>query len=135
MDLKGSHAFASAAPQAVWDALHNSAVLKSAAPGAVQNIEWQGNSAIAFTGGVGPISGSGTAQVVSQTPPSSLQVAVNRAGNSATLTVSLAPNGSGTNLSYDANVSGPLSMALLPMKGLIEGQINQFFDRLASQLG
>lgn len=135
MDLKGSHVFASASPQAVWDALHNSAVLKSAVPGAVQNIEWQGDSAIAFTGGIGPISGSATAQVVSQTPPNTFQLALSKAGNNATLAVTLTPDGAGTNLTYVANVSGPLSMGLLPLKGMIEGQINEFFNRFGSQIG
>ncbi|HEU5437862.1 MAG TPA: SRPBCC domain-containing protein [Ktedonobacterales bacterium] len=131
MELKGSHVFPSASPQAVWDALHNSAVLKSAVPGAVQDIQWQGDSAIAFTGGIGPVSGSATAQVVSQTAPSSMQVALSKAGNNATLAVMLTPDGAGTNLTYAANVSGPLSMALLPLKGMMEGQINEFFNRLS----
>lgn len=131
MELKGSHVFPSASPQAVWDALHNSAVLKSAVPSAVQDIQWQGDSAIAFTGGIGPISGSATAQVVSQTPPNSMQVTLSKAGNNATLGVTLTPEGAGTNLTYAANVSGPLSMALLPLKGMIEGQINEFFNRLS----
>lgn len=136
MDLKGSHTFASASPQAVWDALHNSATLQAAAP-AADSVQWQGDNALAITGGIGPFKGSLVANVTQQTPPSSMQLAASRGGVNGTVTLNLAPQGAGTLLNYDANIegSGAVGLALGAAKPLIEGQLNSFLNNLDKQIG
>lgn len=136
MDLKGSHTFASASPQAVWDALHNSEKLKAAAP-ATDSVQWQGNDALAITGGIGPFKGSLVANVAQQTPPSMLQLAANRGGVNGIVLINLAPQGAGTLLNYDAKIEagGAIGLALGAVKGLIENQLNSFLDNLDKQLG
>lgn len=138
MELKGSHKFA-VAPQAVWNALHDSSVLKKCVPG-VEEVAWQGEDAIAVkVGSIGPLKGpyAGQAQVVEHTAPSHLKVAVNRASVSGSVTVDLTPDGAGTLLTYNAsgNVSGPLAIVDNPLtRPLVDGQINGFFSRLESQI-
>jgi uncharacterized protein len=135
MELRGTHTFASASPQQVWNALHNSAAVKNSLPGA-DSVEWQGDSAIAVSGGIGPIKGSGVAQVVEQTPPTHLKLAVNRATVNAAVTVDLAPSGAGTLLSYvaTAEANGAMGAGLTMAKPLIEGQLNAFFSKLEGQI-
>jgi carbon monoxide dehydrogenase subunit G len=135
MELKGTHTFASASPQQVWNALHNSAVLQACVPN-VDSIAWQGDNAIAISGGFGPIKGSGVAQVTEQTPPSHMKIVVNRTQVNASLVVDMAPSGAGTLLTYsaDVNANGPLSAGLAMAKGMVEGQLNQFFNKLEGQI-
>lgn len=139
MEITGSRTFV-AGPQAVWDALHNSAVLKQCAPGA-DTIEWQGDNAIFVSGTVnaGPFNRSlaGTAQVVESTAPSHMKIVVNRGGVNATATIDLAQQGTGTQLNYNAqaDLGGPLAMVAPFAKGFIEGQLNQFFTKFEQQLG
>lgn len=138
MEIKGTHSFA-AAPQVVWDALHNSQVLKNAVPG-VESVTWQGENAINATiSGIGPIKGpySGTVNVTEHTAPSHMKIERNGGQASGSLVVDLAPNGSGTMLSYVANasLSGALAMLDNPLtRPLIDNQIGQFFSKLESQL-
>ena len=136
MDLKGSHTFASASPQAVWDALHNSATLQAAAP-AADSVQWQGDSALAIAGGIGPFKGSLVANVTQQTPPSLLQLGANRGGVNGVVTLNLAPQGAGTLLTYDANIEagGGIGLALGAAKPLLESQLNTFLNNLDKQLG
>jgi carbon monoxide dehydrogenase subunit G len=134
MELNGTQKFA-ASPQAVWSALHDNDVLKSCIP-AAESIAWQGDTAVTASGGVGPIKGTLTAQVVEQTPPSHLKFAVNRTNVNGTLTVDLAPDGAGTTLTYagTVNAGGPVGAALAVAQGLIKGQVEQFFSRLETHV-
>ena len=136
MNLKGSHTFASASPQAVWDALHNSATLQAAAP-AADSVQWQSDNALAIAGGIGPFKGSLVATVTQQNPPNSMQLTANRGGVNGVVTLNLAPQGAGTLLTYDANIeaSGAVGMALGAAKPLIEGQLNSFLNNLDKQIG
>lgn len=136
MELSGSHRFASAAPQAVWAALHNDTILKNSLPN-VDSVAWQGDSAITFSGGIGPIKGSGTAQVVEQSAPNRMKIAISRGGVNAALTVELAADGAGTVLTYGATADapGPIGLTLNMVKGLVEGQVGGFFSKLESQIG
>ena len=138
MELKGTHKFA-ASPDAVWNALHNSALLQKCVPG-VEEVAWQGENAIAIKiSGIGPIKGpfGGQAQVVEHTAPNHMKVSVSRASVNGAVTVDLAPDGSGTLLTYNANgnVSGPLAIVDNPLtRPLVDSQINGFFSRLESQI-
>lgn len=136
MDLKGTHTFATASPQAVWDALHNSATLQAAAP-AADSVQWQGDNALAIAGGIGPFKGSLVANVAQQNPPNMLQLAANRGGVNGLVTLNLAPQGGGTQLTYDANIeaSGGMGLALGAVKPLLENQLNTFLNNLDKQIG
>lgn len=138
MELTGTHTFA-ASPDAVWTALHNSEVLKNTIPG-VESVAWQGESAVTATvSGIGPIKGpySGTVQVAEHTAPNHFKIVRNGNSVSGSLTVDLAPNGSGTLLTYSAtgNLGGPLAILDNPLtRPVIDSQIGQFFSRLDSQI-
>lgn len=145
MDLNGTYHFASASPQAVWSALHNSAALQSAIPGA-EKVEWQGDSAIAarVKVGLGPINGTFgvQAQVVEQNAPNHLKLAINRQGANTSIqgnmTVDLAAQGAGTLLTYQfaATLGGPIAMADNPVtKPLVQRTADQFFSNLEKQIG
>ena len=141
MDISGTQQFTSS-PQAVWDAFHNASVLQSSIPGA-QDVSWQGESALTLTislPSVGPIGGTAravTAQVVENTPPSHMKLTLNRGPVSADATVDLAPNGSGTTLTYaaHASLSGPLALFDGAAKPIVEGQLKQFFANFQKQVG
>lgn len=143
MDMKGTHTF-SANPQAVWDALHNSAILQKCIPGA-EEVAWRGEDAIFARVAVnmGPVKGNYGAevQVVEHTAPSHMRAAFNRSGSlgsiQGTADVDLAAEGAGTQLTYNvhAALGGTLAMADNPLvRPMIESQLNQFFVRLNSQL-
>lgn len=139
MDITGSQAFP-AAPQAVWDALHNPAKLQGAA--GVGNVQWTDTSvtaSVTLPAIAGPFAGEKTiqGQVSENTPPSHLKIALDRGPVSATATIDLAAEGAGTNLVYavHATISGPMGPAVETMgKGIIEGQLSQFFAKLAQAL-
>lgn len=139
MDFSGTYDFAGS-PQAVWSALHNSTALKNCIPGA-EEIAWQGDAAIAVQAnvGIGPINRSftGTIPVTEQTPPSHIKVEVHRSVVDGWCTIDLTPNGAGTRLNYNATVavSGPASAMVGMARPLVDQQINQFFTRLAQQIG
>src|SRR6185312_5028464 len=105
MEIKGTHKF-TANPQAVWDGLHNSAILQSAIPGA-QEVAWQGENAINVRAnvGVGPMSREfmGVVPVTEHPPPSHMKIEVHRDIVNGFVTIDLAPDGTGTMLSYNAN--------------------------------
>jgi carbon monoxide dehydrogenase subunit G len=132
MDIKGTYKFA-AAPQAVWDGLHNSAILKSAIPG-VQDIAWQGDSAIQVRASVPVVNKEANISIpiTEHTPPSHLKAEFHGAQVSGYAIVDLVPDGTGTLLSYNAdfNVSGPMAAMVTMAKPMISGQINQVFGRL-----
>lgn len=135
MDLSGSQSF-SAAPQAVWDALHNSSIVDSV-PG-VSNVQWS-DSAVTATVTLpsiaGPFAGDKTiqGQVSENTPPNHLKITLNRGPVNAVASIDLAAAGSGTTLTYTVNatVSGPMGPAVEMGKGIIQGQLNGFFANLA----
>ncbi len=133
MELSGSQNF-SASPQAVWDGLHNPAVLQNAA--GLQNVQWTDNSVTATVTlpNLGPISGTRTVTVaVEQSAPSHLSFSLSRSVLSASGTMDIAPNGSGSTLTYNATgtVSGPLAAFEGMAKPMVQGQINQFFAKFA----
>jgi uncharacterized protein len=138
MDLKGSQKF-NANPQAVWDALHNAALLQSVMPGVTQ-LEWQGDNAIAIAGSLelGPLKQAirGTISVPESNPPSHMRLSVARTGISAESTIDLAPDGTGTVLNYDAHatLSGAFAAAEMA-KPIVQSQLNGFFARLSEKMG
>jgi uncharacterized protein len=138
MDLKGSQKF-NANPQAVWDALHNSALLQSIAPGA-QQLEWKGDNSIEIAGTLelGPMKQSvrGTISAPESNPPSHMKLSVTRSGISAEASIDLVPDGAGTILNYDAhaNLSGALAAAEV-LKPVVQSQLNGFFSRLSEKVG
>ena len=143
MQLQGTRKL-SANPQAVWAALHNGTVLQNCVPGAEQ-VTWQGDSAVTalLNVGIGPFKGQGgiTAQAAESAAPSHIKLVFNRKGahNSAegSLTVDLAPEGTGTLLSYSCNATiGGMAAALdNPLtRPLVDQQLGKFFERLDEQV-
>lgn len=142
MELKGSQSF-SASPQAVWDALHNTDVLKQAIAGA-EEVRWDSNGLFArLNVGIGPVKGtySAQAQEAESTPPSHMKLTFNRQGSTNTVTgdatIDLAPDGSGTALSYavNANLGGPIAALDNPLtRPLVDKGISQFFSSLAQKV-
>ncbi len=141
--MKGSHKFA-ASPQVVWDALHNSTILQKCIPGA-EEVAWRGDSAIfaRVNVGMGPVKGSydAEAQVVEHVAPSHMRAVYNRKGANNSIegsaVIDLAPDGTGTALTYNAvaTLGGTVAMADNPLvRPIVEGQLNQFFNRLDQQL-
>lgn len=138
MELSGSHNF-SASPQAVWDALHKPETLQNAA--GLQNVQWGDNSLTATVNlpNLGPISGGARTVTVSideSSTPSHMKMSLNRSIINASGTVDIAPNGSGSTLTYnaEAKVSGPLSAFEGVAKPMVQSQINQFFAKLEQAL-
>lgn len=134
MEIKGTHKFA-ASPQAVWNALHDSTVLQNCMP-AGNSAQWQGTDAIAVTVGIGPIKGSTVARVTEQTPPSHMKVEASGGGVTASLTVDLVADGSGTVANYNAVAEGsaPASAGLAIAKPVIDSGIGNFFGKLETQV-
>lgn len=143
MDLNGTHRFA-AAPRVVWDALHNNALLQSSIPGATE-VTWTGERAVLvlLDLNLGPFKGEGGAQgdVAESTPPSHLKIVFSRQGprstGTGTLTIDLAPDGTGTRLTYSGNASLEGRIAALDnpvTRPLVEHQLNQVFGRLDAQI-
>lgn len=139
MDISGSYTFASATPQQVWDALHNSQVLKNAIPG-VQEISWEGTNAINVQAnvGVGPMSRQfyGTVPVTESQAPNHMRVEVHRNIVDGFANIEVAPQGSGTVVSYNStvNVSGPASAIANMLSGQVQPQVNKFFSNVESQI-
>jgi len=138
MDLKGSQKF-NANPQTVWDALHNSTLMKGVMP-AVQGLEWKGDSAFEIGGTLelGPLKREvwGTVSVPESNPPSHMKLTLERTGVNAVANIDLAPDGTGTMLTFDAhaNLSGALAAAEMA-KPLVQSQMSGFFTRLNEKLG
>jgi carbon monoxide dehydrogenase subunit G len=142
MELKGTQDF-SASPQAVWNALHNADVLKQAMSGA-EEVRWNGSTLFVRANvGLGPVKGTYGAQAdeTENTPPSHMKLSFNRQGSSTTVngsaTVDLAPNGSGTTLTYAVNASlgGPIAALDNPVtRPFVDRAISQFFTTLAQKV-
>jgi carbon monoxide dehydrogenase subunit G len=135
MDINGTTQFA-ASPQQVWDALHNSAVIQSCAPGG-SSVAWEANNLV-VTGTVPVVNKTGTArlQVSNEQAPNHMEMSVNRGGVTARATIDLASSGGGTTLTYNAHadLSGPLAAGAMMVKPMIEGQLKQFFSCLDSKV-
>jgi carbon monoxide dehydrogenase subunit G len=134
MEINGTHKFA-ATPQAVWDALHDSTVLQNCLPSG-NTASWQGSDAIAATVGIGPIKGSTVAKVVEQTPPSHMKIQAGGGGVTASLSVDLAADGTGTIANYNAVAegSGATGAGLAIARPMIESGIGSFFSKLEGQI-
>lgn len=140
MEISGTHKFA-ANRQAVWDALHNSAVLQSSIPGA-EEVAWQSDGTILARVhiGVGPINGTygGRLQVVEQTAPSHIKLAINRNAIQAEANIELADDGAGTALTYQgtAQLHGALAVAdNIIGKQMAQGALGQFFKNFEQRIG
>lgn len=139
MELSGSQSF-SAAPQAVWDALHNPATLQSAA--GVTNVQWTDTSlaaTVTIPAIAGPFAGEKTVQgqVSENTPPNHLKITLARGPVNAVATIDIAAAGAGSTLTYNvqATVSGPMSVPVETMgKPIIQGQLSSFFDKLSKAI-
>ena len=139
MDIDGTHRF-NASPQNVWGALHDGALLQGCIPG-VQQISWQGDSAIRVTASIaiGPVNQTATVdvRVTEQQPPAHIRLEAKTPYVSASATVDLAPDGTGTVLSYNAHadVGGPLAAAAVLVKPFVESQLRQVFACLDGKIG
>ena len=143
MELRGTHTYP-ASPQAVWDALHNADALKASVPGA-EFVDWPESNKVVFKVevGIGPVKGAGWAEarVVESTAPSHMKLEINRQGDhnkvTGALVVDLAPDGSGTQVSYNGSavLGGPIALLDTPLtRPLVDQALDQFFARLASQV-
>jgi uncharacterized protein len=143
MDLSGSQKF-NAPPQQVWNALMNPTVLKETIPGA-QDVQVSGNT-ITMTINVSlPMLGSNIfvlgAEIQQQTPPSHAVLGIDRSGSfgsiKGSVTLDLAPDGAGTNLSYNAHLDlgGRAGMADNPIGQAAAKQgLNSFFKNLEAKV-
>jgi uncharacterized protein len=143
MDLSGSQKF-NAPPQQVWNALMNPTVLKDSIPGA-QEVSVTGNT-INMTVNVSlPVIGSNTfvlaANIEQQTPPSHAVLAIDRSGSFGSIkgnvTIDLAPDGTGTNLTYNAHLDlgGRVGMADNPIgQQAVKAGLGSFFKNLESKV-
>lgn len=108
MKLAGDYLFA-ASVQAVWDALFDPAVLAAAMPGCEKLELVDGELVGEMTIKVGPISGrfTGKVRLEDKVEPTSYRMVVDGRGTpgfvKATASITLAPDGAGTRLTYDAD--------------------------------
>ena len=143
MDLSGSQKF-NAPPQQVWNALMNPTVLKESIPGA-QDVQVSGNT-ITITVTVSlPMLGSNTfvlgTEIQQQTPPSHAVLAIDRSGSFGSIkgnvTMDLASDGAGTNLSYTAHLDlgGRVGMADNPIgQQAVKSGLGHFFKNLETKV-
>lgn len=136
MDINGTQRF-NVGPQQVWAALHNSAALQGCAPSGT-TVAWASNNLV-VTGTVPVVNKTGTlnVQVSDEQAPNHMRLTVNRANVNATADINLAPEGSGTTLTYTAHadLGGPLAAASMMAKPIVDSQLKQFFACLASKVG
>lgn len=139
MDFSGSHTFASSNPQQVWDALHNADTLKKCVPG-IEQLSWEGTNAINVQAsvGMGPMSRTfyGTVPVTESTAPNHMKVEVHRTIVDGFVNIEIAPQGSGSVLSYNStiNVSGPAAPIANMMSGQVNSQLEKFFRNLEANM-
>jgi uncharacterized protein len=142
MDFSGSQKF-NAPPQQVWNALMNPTVLKECIPGA-QDVSISGNQInIIVNVSLPLLSGAFNlgATIEQQTPPTHAVLAVDRSGSYGSLkgnvTIDLAPEGAGTNLTYNAHLDlgGKIGMAdNMIGKGAAQSGLNTFFKNLETKV-
>lgn len=142
MDFHGSHRF-NATPEQVWNTLMNPEALKASIPGAEQvSIENNTIQASIHISALGlNASFTGTAQIVEATKPSKVVLSIDRSGSYGGLkgqaTIELAPDGTGTNLTYTAHfdLSGRIGLADNPLGQMAAKQgLGQFFKNLEAQI-
>lgn len=121
--------------QRVWDALNDPQVLKACIPGCesidkVSDTEYK----VAMTASVGPVKArfSGKLLLADLNPPNSYSLAFEGSGGAAGFgkggaTVSLAPEGSGTRLSYSASASVGGKLAQVGSR-LVDGVARKMAD-------
>jgi carbon monoxide dehydrogenase subunit G len=142
MDLSGSQKF-NAPPQQVWNALMDPTVLKQCIPGA-KEVSVSGNQInIIINVTVPMLSGEfnlGTT-ILEQNPPNHAVLGIDRTGSYGSLkgnvTIDLAPEGAGTNLTYTAHIDlgGRIGMAdNMIGKAAAQNGLNQFFKNLESKV-
>ncbi|HKB48247.1 MAG TPA: SRPBCC domain-containing protein [Ktedonobacterales bacterium] len=139
MEISGTHRFA-APRQAVWDALHNGAVLQKCIPGA-EEVSWQGENAVRARVhiGIGPINGTfgGQVDVLEHTAPSHLKLALTRSIIDAQATIDLADEGAGSVATYSGTAKLAAGLAMLdnPVgRQMAQGALNQFFKNFEQAL-
>lgn len=139
MNFSGTHTFAQHSPQQVWAALHNADILKKCIPG-VQQLSWDGESAINVLAsvGAGPISREfyGTIPMTESTAPSHIRAEVHRTIVDGFCNIDLAPNGTGTLLTYASTVTvgGPAAALANMLSGQVDNQVQKFFNNLEAQM-
>jgi len=142
MDLQGSHKF-NAAPQQVWNALMDPAILKETIPGA-KDVTVTANAidvVIAISLPVFSGEFSGNLQIVSQTPPQQAVLSVDRSGSYGSIkgqtTIDLAPDGAGTNLTYTAHFDMGGKIGMVPgmiLEPAAKSGLSSFFKNLDSKI-
>jgi carbon monoxide dehydrogenase subunit G len=142
MDLSGSQKF-NAPPQQVWNALMNPAVLQASIPGA-KTVTVNGNQInIVVNVNVPFLSGEFNLDctITQQTPPNHAVLAIDRTGSygsiKGTITMDLAADGPGTNLTYNAHLDlgGKIGMAdNMLVKPAVQHQLNNFFKNVESKV-
>jgi uncharacterized protein len=142
MDIQGNHKFA-AAPQQVWNALMDPAVLKDSIPGA-ENVTITGNQVdISIRVNIAVINELFIlgVQIDQQTPPSHAVLTIDRSGSYGSLkgnvTLDLAADGAGTNLSYTSHIERGGKIGMVPdlvAKPAVEQGLSSFFRKLESNI-
>lgn len=142
MDLSGSQKF-NAPPQQVWNALMNPTVLQASIPGA-KSVTVNGNQInIVVNVNVPFLSGEFNldSTITQQTPPNHAVLAIDRNGSygsiKGTITIDLAADGPGTNLTYNAHLDlgGKIGMAdNMLVKPAVQHQLNNFFKNVESKV-
>ena len=143
MNLDGS-AVLSAPPEKVWAVITDPAVLARTIPGC-ESLEQVGSDEYKMhvSVGVGAIRGTyaGEVRLSDQQRPSSYVMHASGAGAPgnvrATVTINLAPNGEGTELTYsaDAVVGGPVAgVGQRMMTGVAKRMAGQFFTAIDAEL-
>lgn len=144
MDINGTHQFANATPQQVWNALMNPEVLKSCIQGA-QQVEVTPNavtvtatlpSAIPMLGGKAI---TGGANIVEQTPPTHAVLAVDRSGSFGSIkgqmTLDFVAAAAGTTLNYNGHFDTGGMLGMVPgAGGLAKNALDGFFKNLESKI-
>ncbi len=138
MDFSGTQQF-QAAPQRVWDALHNPAILKASIPGAKEVIITNNQITITVHIALPMIGGDVTLAptIEQEQPPQHAVLAINYASDVSTLkgdvTIDLAPDGAGTRLTYAAqlHLTGRIGIAdNMVGKTAAQASLNRFFNNL-----
>ncbi|HKD74434.1 MAG TPA: SRPBCC domain-containing protein [Ktedonobacterales bacterium] len=142
MDFSGAQQFHSA-PQQVWNALHNPAILKESIPGA-RDVTITGNQiAITLHISLPMIGGDVTLAptIKQEQPPQHAVLAINYVSDVSTLkgdvTIDLATDGAGTRLTYAAqlHLTGRIGVAdNIVGKTAAQTGLNHFFKNLEQKV-
>lgn len=144
MDINGSHQFANATPQQVWNALMNPDVLKASIQGA-QQVEVTPNAVTvtATLPGAIPMLGgksiTGGANITEQTPPTHAVLSVDRSGSFGSIkgqmTIDLVAAGAGTTLNYNGHFDTGGMIGMVPgVGGMAKSALDGFFKNVESKI-